>query len=109
MLRQYSLCEENLWTVAERDIAERLLAVLGARGRQRLQAARLTRAKVHATEDAWPWPPAGPEVPGEVAAAVAQVRGQGVDEALLVAVAGRLRGEMAADENSPHITDNFEN
>ena len=93
-LRQYGFCEEDLWTVAERDVAERLLVVLKARGRRELQAARFERGKVNATEDTWPWPPAGPDVAGEVAAAVAQLRVGGVHGALLVTVAGRLQSEM---------------
>ena len=42
-LRQYGFCEEDLWTVAERDVAERLLVVLKARGRRELQVARFER------------------------------------------------------------------
>ena len=73
-LRQYGFCGEDLWMVAERDVAERLLVVLKVRGRRGLRAARFECGKVHTTEGTWPWPPAGPDVPGEVPAAVAQLR-----------------------------------
>ncbi len=76
-LRNYGLCERDPWTASEAEAAEALLKVLRARGVRGLEAARLERGKVRPSEDAWPWPPAGPDVAGEVRAAVgSRLRGR---------------------------------
>ena len=70
-LRRYGFCEEDRWTPAESNVAQELLSVLRARGQKELRAARLERGKAHPTEDTWAWPPAGPDVAAEIAAAAA--------------------------------------
>ena len=81
-LRKYgatdACCEADRWTAHEVQVAESLLKVLRARARRELEAARLERGKVRQTEDTWPWLPSGPDIPGEVAAAVAFVCEDGV-------------------------------
>ena len=94
-LRRYgatdAFCEADPWTTDEVAVAEALLKVLRARASRELEAARLERGKVLQSEDTWPWPPAGPDVAGEVAAAVSRVcEGDGPDVGLTRRVAERL-------------------
>ena len=94
-LRRYGFCEEDRWSEAERDVADALLAELKARGRKELDAARHERGKANPTQDTWPWAAAGPDIPVEVAAAVARVRKtSSVDAGLLLPVAGRLQAKL---------------
>ena len=57
-------------------------------------AARLERGKVRQTEDNWPWLPSGPDIPGEVAAAVAFVCEEGVPIEVARSVAERLQSDL---------------
>ena len=94
-LRRYGFCEEDRWSLEERELADKLLAVLRARGQMEVQAACLERGKANPTEDTWPWAAAGPDVAAEVAAAVARVRETSrADDALLVSVAERLQDKL---------------
>ncbi len=95
-LRKYGSCARDLWTQQERDVAEALLKVLRARGRRELEAARFERGKLQQSDDTWPWPPAGPDVVGEVAVAVDRVCEGGPDAELVRGVAERLQGELHA-------------
>ena len=93
-LRKYGFCERDPWPTSEAEAAEALLKVLRAGGARELEAARLERGRVRPSEDAWPWPPAGPDVAGEVRAAVGLVCEDGRDADLVRAVAERLQGEL---------------
>ena len=60
-----------------------------------MDAARCERGKANPNQDTWPWSSAGPNVPLEVAAAVARVREtSAVDGTLLLAVAEPLQSEL---------------
>ena len=62
------------------------------RGQMDLSNAVHTRGKTR-SPDAWAWPPAGPDIAAEVAAAERRVVQEGGDANLTHAVAERLQGE----------------
>ena len=93
-LRKYGFCERDPWSRPEADVAEALLKTLRARGRRELEAARLERGQAQQSVNAWPWPPAGPDVVGEMAVAAGRVVEAGFDAARVRAVAERLQGPL---------------
>ena len=93
-LWKYGFCERDPWTGRESDVAETLVKALRARGRRELEAARQERGQAQQSVNAWPWPPAGPDVVGEMAVAAERVIDAGFDAELVRAVAGRLQGPL---------------
>ena len=70
------------------------MKTLRARGRRKLGAARQERGQAQQGVNAWPWPPAGPDVVGEMAVAAERVIDAGFDAELVRAVAERLQGPL---------------
>ena len=95
-LRKYGFCERNPWTGRGADVAEALVKVLRASGRRELEAARQERGQAQQSVNAWPWPPVGPDVVGEMAVAAERVIEAGLDAELARAVAERLQGPLHA-------------
>ena len=93
-LRKYGFCERDRWTAQEAEVSDALMRVLRARGRSELEASRLERGKVQQSDDAWPWPPAGPDVVGEMSVAAGRVSEGSFDAALVRGVAERLQGSL---------------
>ena len=93
-LRKYGFCERDRWTAQEAHVSDALMRVLQARGRSELEASRLERGKVLQSDDAWPWPPAGPDVVGDMSLAAERVSEGPFGAALVRGVAGRLQGSL---------------
>ena len=59
-----------------------------------MEAARLERGQAQQSVNAWPWPPAGPDVVGEMAVAAGRVVEAGFDAERVRVVAERLQGPL---------------